>query len=122
MYNMKATTSILAVLFAMTTSVVADSCNRGGVYCGSSLLRKGGKLTLLGMFDACVSLTNMRINLGNYQDHIVDTLNTVKVDADDKHIQNSLFDCLSDGDIKYVEFCINGCGGTASTDPDYCLR
>lgn len=36
-------TSILAVIFAAASAVVADSCNRGGVYCGSSLLRKGKK-------------------------------------------------------------------------------
>ncbi len=30
-----------AVILATVTAVAADSCNRGGVYCGSSLLRKG---------------------------------------------------------------------------------
>ena len=30
-----------AVILAIATAVTADSCNRGGVYCGSSLLRKG---------------------------------------------------------------------------------
>jgi hypothetical protein len=40
-YNMKVTSTVLAVLFVAATSVFADSCNRGGVYCGSSLLRKG---------------------------------------------------------------------------------
>lgn len=35
--------SIVALL---ATVVVADSCNRGGVYCGSSLLRKGMTLLL----------------------------------------------------------------------------
>ncbi|KAG5459444.1 MAG: hypothetical protein BJ554DRAFT_153 [Olpidium bornovanus] len=93
---MKFTT--VAVILASVTAVVADSCNRGGVYCGSSLLRKG-----------------------NYRAHIIETLLAVGVTADEKHIQNSKFDCLSGGDIVYREYCAAGCGGTASTDPDYCL-
>ncbi|KAK6224174.1 hypothetical protein LQW54_000323 [Pestalotiopsis sp. IQ-011] len=92
-------TSILAVIFAAASAVVADSCNRGGVYCGSSLLRKG-----------------------NYREHITDTLKTVGVDTDEAHVQNGLFNCLSGGDIQYIEYCINGCGGTDSEDPDYCLQ
>jgi hypothetical protein len=33
-------TSFLSI-FALSLSVMADSCNKGGVYCGVSLLRKG---------------------------------------------------------------------------------
>ncbi|RYP43473.1 hypothetical protein DL770_011651 [Monosporascus sp. CRB-9-2] len=90
--------TITTAVFATAGVVVADSCNRGGVYCGSSLLRKG-----------------------NYRDHIKETLQAAGVSTDELHIQNSKFDCLSGGDIAYREFCSNGCGGTDSTDPDYCL-
>ncbi|RYP46588.1 hypothetical protein DL768_007210 [Monosporascus sp. mg162] len=90
--------TIITAVFATAGVVVAESCNRGGVYCGSSLLRKG-----------------------NYRDHIKETLQAAGVSTDERHIQNSKFDCLSDGDIAYREFCSNGCGGTDSTDPDYCF-
>ncbi|KAJ7214276.1 hypothetical protein C8J57DRAFT_1096562 [Mycena rebaudengoi] len=83
---------------AAPADVVADSCNRGGVYCGQSLLNKG-----------------------NYHDHIVTTLASVGQPTDDVHIINSLFDCLSDGEIRFVGFCANGCGGVGSDDPDFCL-
>ena len=36
---MKFTAALMTCLLA--AGVLADSCNRGGVYCGSSLLRKG---------------------------------------------------------------------------------
>ncbi|KZV78112.1 hypothetical protein EXIGLDRAFT_561438, partial [Exidia glandulosa HHB12029] len=67
-------------------TVLADSCNRGGVYCGVSLLRKG-----------------------NYHDHIVQVLQDNRQPTDDQHIQNSIFDCLDGGDIRYRGFCANGC-------------
>lgn len=39
---MKFTTVITAAVFMAAPSfVIADSCNRGGVYCGQSLLNKG---------------------------------------------------------------------------------
>lgn len=41
--------------------------------------------------------------------------------TDEAHVQNSKFDCQADGEIQYREFCTKGCGGTDSTDPDYCL-
>ncbi|RYP62566.1 hypothetical protein DL770_009563 [Monosporascus sp. CRB-9-2] len=83
--------TILTKICAAASAVAADSCNRGGVYCG------------------------------NYRDHIVETLQSVGQPTDEAHIQNSKFDCLSGGDIAYREFCGNGCGGTDSEDPDYCL-
>ncbi|RYP31765.1 hypothetical protein DL767_005585 [Monosporascus sp. MG133] len=114
-------TTITAV-FATAGVVVADSCNRGGVYCGSSLLRKGKppRQTLIPTFSVpptCNAIHKTR----NYRDHIKETLQAAGVSTDERHIQNSKFDCLSDGDIAYREFCSNGCGGTDSTDPDYCL-
>ncbi|KZV78016.1 hypothetical protein EXIGLDRAFT_561353, partial [Exidia glandulosa HHB12029] len=78
-------------------TVLADSCNRGGVYCGVSLLNKG-----------------------NYHDHIVQVLQANGQPTDDKHIDDSIFDCLDGGEIRYRGFCANGCGGTDSEDPDFC--
>lgn len=34
-------TAVLTTIFATAAVVFADSCNRGGVYCGISLLNKG---------------------------------------------------------------------------------
>ncbi|KAJ1323011.1 hypothetical protein MN608_11865 [Microdochium nivale] len=91
---------VFAILSAsvLIASAAAASCNRGGVYCGSSLLRKG-----------------------NYRDHIVETLKASNQPTDEARIQNSRFDCVGGGDIIYREFCSKGCGGTDSEDPDYCL-
>ncbi|EMR62649.1 hypothetical protein MGN70_010943 [Eutypa lata] len=90
-------TAVLTTIFATAAVVFADSCNRGGVYCGISLLNKG-----------------------NYRDHIIQVLLANGQPTDEAHIQNSLFDCVSDGNINYVQYCGNGCGGTGSTDPDFC--
>ncbi|OAQ80502.1 hypothetical protein VFPBJ_06087 [Purpureocillium lilacinum] len=89
---------VTIAILASATAVVADSCNRGGVYCGSSLLRKG-----------------------NYRNHIIETLKAANQPTDESHIQNSKFDCLDKGDIAYREFCSRGCGGTDTENPDYCL-
>ncbi|EJD37676.1 hypothetical protein AURDEDRAFT_49312, partial [Auricularia subglabra TFB-10046 SS5] len=82
---------------SVATLVVADSCNRGGVYCGQSLLKKG-----------------------NYHDHIVAVLTSVGQPTDETHVVNSLFNCLSGGEITYQGFCANGCGGVNSKNPDFC--
>ncbi|EJD36522.1 hypothetical protein AURDEDRAFT_32161, partial [Auricularia subglabra TFB-10046 SS5] len=82
---------------SLTSVVVADSCNRGGVYCGQSLLNKG-----------------------NYHDHIVAVLQSVNSPTDETHVVNSLFNCLDGGEITYQGFCGKGCGGVNSLDPDYC--
>ncbi|KAJ7367138.1 hypothetical protein DFH08DRAFT_764838 [Mycena albidolilacea] len=75
-----------------------QSCNAGGVYCGTSLLNKG-----------------------NYRDHIIQVLTAIGQPTDEAHIINSLFDCLSGGEIRFISFCANGCGGTTTTNPDFCL-
>ncbi|KAF7345074.1 hypothetical protein MVEN_01670900 [Mycena venus] len=75
-----------------------DSCNAGGVYCGTSLLNKG-----------------------NYRDHIISVLSQDGQPTDEVHIENSLFDCLSGGEIRFISFCGNGCGGTTSKAADFCL-
>ncbi|KAH7328091.1 hypothetical protein B0I35DRAFT_416535 [Stachybotrys elegans] len=89
--------TLIATLLAASLAA-ADSCNRGGSYCGISLLRKG-----------------------NYRDHVVETLQAVGQPTDEAHIQNSRFDCLEGGDIAWRQFCAAGCGGADSEDPDYCL-
>ncbi|KAJ6447101.1 DNA-binding protein hgh1 protein [Purpureocillium lavendulum] len=116
--------TILAAVFV--TVATAKSCNRGGVYCGSSLLRKGKARSLL--CRTALALKNFTsadkrrfLPPGNYREHIKETLKSAGVSQDERHIQNSKFDCLSGGDIKYREFCASGCGGTDSKDPDYCL-
>ena len=58
---------------------------------------------------------------GDYRDHIKRTLKAAKQSTDERHIQNSKFDCVKDGGIVFREFCSRGCGGTDSTNPDYCL-
>ncbi|KAJ6474876.1 hypothetical protein C8R45DRAFT_1217260 [Mycena sanguinolenta] len=100
--KLTATLATFAAFFttlAAASELVADqSCNAGGVYCGVSLLNKG-----------------------NYQDHIVQVLEANGQSTDEAHIDYSLFDCLSGGEIRFIEFCSNGCGGTTSTADDYCL-
>lgn len=121
----------LAIIVSLlAASVAAKSCKRGGSYCGSSLLRRGEfasrspfrpsvrtRLVLAGApkTDAPLSVA------GNYRDHIVETLKAKGVSTDERHIQNSRFDCLSGGDIAYRQYCSHGCGGTNNEDPDYCL-
>lgn len=119
---MKAAT-VFAAFLAAATSVVADSCNRGGVYCGSSLLRKGETTARqpCSLQDVDMTIRLTRGHLGNYRDHIILVLQANDQPTDEAHIQNSLFDCVSDGNINFVSFCGNGCGGTDSTDPDYCF-
>ncbi|KIY68657.1 hypothetical protein CYLTODRAFT_350996 [Cylindrobasidium torrendii FP15055 ss-10] len=92
-------TIFTALLLAIAPEVaIAKSCKRGGVYCGQSLL-----------------------NRGNYWDHIVETLQASGQPTDDAHVRASIFDCLSDGDIRYRGYCSRGCGGVGSDDADYCL-
>ncbi|KAJ0119700.1 hypothetical protein J7T55_013903 [Diaporthe amygdali] len=95
---MKLTSIVAAILAGANVAVIAKSCKQGGVYCGQSLLKRG-----------------------NYHDHIVETLDAEGQSTDDVHIRNSLFDCLSNGDIRYRDYCYKGCGGIDSKDADYCL-
>ncbi|KAJ7024970.1 hypothetical protein C8F04DRAFT_1269714 [Mycena alexandri] len=60
-------------------------------------------------------------NAGNYHDHIVQTLTAAGQSTDEAHVDNSLFDCLSGGEIRFISFCANGCGGTTTTNADFCL-
>ncbi|KAJ7841533.1 hypothetical protein B0H13DRAFT_2365675 [Mycena leptocephala] len=91
-------TAFVATAAAASVPEPLDSCNAGGVYCGTSLLNKG-----------------------NYHDHIVQVLIANGVSTNEAHVDNSLFDCLSGGEIRFIRFCPNGCGGTTTTNPDFCL-
>ncbi|KAF8139569.1 hypothetical protein K438DRAFT_1637272 [Mycena galopus ATCC 62051] len=101
---MKLTATFATFVVFLTTLAAAseleadNSCNAGGVYCGVSLLNKG-----------------------NYQDHIVQVLEAAGQPTDEAHIDYSLFDCLSGGNIRFIEYCSSGCGGTTSKQDDYCL-
>lgn len=58
-------------------------------------------------------------NLGDYRDDIVTELQATGQSTDDQHIQQSLFNCLSNGQIDFTSFCDSGCVGGDSSD-DYC--
>ncbi|KAJ7477559.1 hypothetical protein FB451DRAFT_1032788 [Mycena latifolia] len=100
--KLTATFATFAAFFTALASAgaleVRDSCNRGDVYCGTSLLNKG-----------------------NYRDHIIQVLQQNGQPTDETHIDDSLFDYLSGGEIKFISFCVNGCGGTTTKDPDFCF-
>lgn len=59
--------------------------------------------------------------IGNYRDHIIETLKAAGMPTDEPHIVSSLFDCLKDGDIRYRDYCGRGCGGVGNNNADYCL-
>ncbi|KAJ7735436.1 hypothetical protein B0H14DRAFT_2639192 [Mycena olivaceomarginata] len=100
--KLTATFAILAAFFTTLASAgvleARESCNCGGVYCGVSLLNKG-----------------------NYREHIKQVLSQKHQPQDEVHINYSLFNCLSGGEIMFIEYCSRGCGGTTTIDPDYCL-
>ncbi|KAI1253579.1 hypothetical protein MGN70_005789 [Eutypa lata] len=81
---------------ALAGFVAADSCNSGGVYCGYSLIAKG-----------------------DYRDDIVTELSASGYSTDETSIQQSLFNCLDNGQIDVTSYCANGCVGGDSSD-DYC--
>ncbi|KAJ7251968.1 hypothetical protein C8J57DRAFT_1077717 [Mycena rebaudengoi] len=91
-------TAFFTTLASASILEARDSCNSGGVYCGTSLLNKG-----------------------NYRNHIVQVLMENSQPTDEAHIDNSLFDCISGGEIRFISFCARGCGGTTSKDADFCL-
>ncbi|KAF9465348.1 hypothetical protein BDZ94DRAFT_1254337 [Collybia nuda] len=95
---MKFTAVLAAIFIAAPSFVIADSCNRGGVYCGQSLLNKG-----------------------NYRDHIIQVLEANGQPTDEAHIISSIFDCLDGGEIRFRGFCSRGCGGVGTEDPDFCV-
>jgi hypothetical protein len=59
---------------------------------------------------------------GNYREHIKQVLSQKHQPQDEVHINYSLFNCLSGGEIMFIEYCSRGCGGTTTIDPDYCLQ
>ncbi|KAK9775987.1 putative Killer toxin Kp4 domain-containing protein [Seiridium cardinale] len=87
----------LAVL-ASAGLVAADSCNAGGIYCGSAMLM---------------------IPLGDYVTKIITNLRASNEPTDDPHIQQGLWTCIEHGDISFKEYCTLGCVGGDKKD-DYC--
>lgn len=125
---MHASIALAATILASMAS--AASCNKGGVYCGQSLLNKGtyshgSRSPPLGIELAPAtrngSCSRGTTRTGKYHDHIVATLSAAGQPIGEQHVQNSIFDCLSGGDIRYVKYCRHGCGGVGSKVDDYCL-
>ncbi|KAJ7311460.1 hypothetical protein DFH08DRAFT_718317 [Mycena albidolilacea] len=103
--KLTATFAILVAFFTTLSSAgvleackTCKSCNRGGIYCSVSLL-----------------------NRGNYREHIKQVLSQEHQPQDEAHIDYSLFNCLSGGEIMFIKYCSRGCGGTTTIDSDYCL-
>lgn len=65
---------------------------------------------------------NMLTNAGNYREHIERVLKAAHQSISEEHVQRSLFDCLKDGEIRYIKYCSKGCGNTDNTKPDYCKK
>jgi len=108
--------AFLTTLASASVLEARDSCNSGGVYCGTSLLNKGKYAAMHNQAGLLIITVSFRP--GNYHDHIVDVLLQNGQPTDEAHIDDSLFDCLSGGEIR---FCANGCGGTTTTAADFCL-
>lgn len=114
--------SPIIVLSVMASGVVAlDNCNRGGVYCGVSLLRRGNASAVLETYIYVILILAFYESDGDYEAVIKRELTAARQPTDGRHINYARFDCLADGKIKYRQFCSRGCGGVASTDPDYCF-
>lgn len=135
---MKLTTIVTAILAGVNVVVLAKSCKHGGVYCGQSLLNRGKWTGSQGRFwpyghskSRGVSVQVSKIlrltpfisfsSIGNYRDHIIETLKAARQPTDEPHIISSLFDCLKNGELRYRDYCGKGCGGVGSKDADYCL-
>ncbi|KAF7905692.1 hypothetical protein EAE99_011993 [Botrytis elliptica] len=89
--------TITIVLASVLSSIVAaKSCNSGGIYCGTYLLKRGDYITKIN--------TNLLAN---------------NLPTSDLYVKQSLWACLEHGDIKLLEFCAAGCVGGDKND-DYC--
>ncbi|THV50898.1 hypothetical protein BGAL_0131g00030 [Botrytis galanthina] len=90
--------STITVIFASALSsiVAAKSCNTGGIYCGTYLLKRGDYITKIN--------TNLLAN---------------NLPTSDLYVKQSLWACIEHGDIKLLEFCAAGCVGGDKND-DYC--
>ncbi|TGO40103.1 hypothetical protein BHYA_0042g00360 [Botrytis hyacinthi] len=81
---------------ALSSIVAAKSCNTGGIYCGTYLLKRGDYITKIN--------TNLLAN---------------NLPTSDLYVKQSLWACIEHGDIKLLEFCAAGCVGGDKND-DYC--
>ncbi|KAF7919370.1 uncharacterized protein EAE97_011702 [Botrytis byssoidea] len=90
--------STIAIILASALSsiVAAKSCNTGGIYCGTYLLKRGDYITKIN--------TNLLAN---------------NLPTSDLYVKQSLWACIEHGDIKLLEFCAAGCVGGDKND-DYC--
>ncbi|TGO08922.1 hypothetical protein BTUL_0186g00260 [Botrytis tulipae] len=94
MVQLSTITIILAS--ALSSIVAAKSCNTGGIYCGTYLLKRGDYITKIN--------TNLLAN---------------NLPTSDLYVKQSLWACIEHGDIKLLEFCAAGCVGGDKND-DYC--
>lgn len=94
---MKTSTVALAALATLFSSVSADACTSGLMYCGYNLLR-----------------------VGNYRGEINQELYNKHIDMDEDHVNNSLFECGAGGKgwIGWKDYCSTGCrdGGRGRSD------
>ncbi|ESZ90955.1 hypothetical protein SBOR_8673 [Sclerotinia borealis F-4128] len=90
--------SMIAIVLtsALSSLVAAKSCKRGGIYCGTDLLRRGDYITKIN--------TNLRAR---------------NLPTSDIYVKQSLWACVEHGDIQLIQFCASGCIGGDSKD-DYC--
>ncbi|TVY81594.1 hypothetical protein LSUE1_G008166 [Lachnellula suecica] len=88
-------TSIIAIALtsALSSLVAANSCKTGGIYCGTSLLKKGNYITNINTGLAAQSLPETTFN----QD-------------------NSLWACTHNGQISFTILCPAGCLPNGSND------
>ncbi|KAK6196784.1 DNA-directed RNA polymerase [Pestalotiopsis sp. IQ-011] len=96
----------IAVLLSATSGVVAHKCAQGQVYCGSSL----------------INVWAHSAPAADYRPMIIDILaakNTLILN--ESVITQTLWNCLKDGKISYLDYCRFGCGGLTE-DPDYCYK
>ncbi|TGO53819.1 hypothetical protein BCON_0117g00110 [Botryotinia convoluta] len=89
-------TIAIVLASALSSIVAAKSCNSGGIYCGTYLLKRGDYITKIN--------TNLLAN---------------NLPTSDLYVKQSLWACIEHGDIKLLEFCAAGCVGGDKND-DYC--
>ncbi|TGO75313.1 hypothetical protein BELL_0221g00120 [Botrytis elliptica] len=103
--------TITIVLASVLSSIVAaKSCNSGGIYCGTYLLKRVLEIKLF---------TLTLFQTGDYITKINTNLLANNLPTSDLYVKQSLWACLEHGDIKLLEFCAAGCVGGDKND-DYC--
>ncbi|KAL2066886.1 hypothetical protein VTL71DRAFT_1310 [Oculimacula yallundae] len=83
-----------ALVSALSGLAAAKSCKKGGLYCGSALLKKGDYITKMN--------TNLEAN---------------NLDPTEMNRERTLWVCIEHGDIKLLETCMMTClSGTPEDD------